>query len=274
MKKKFITKTVTGLMATAMLATYAGGIGSVNAASNDDITSAMNGYKNVLASIAPDMNYGPGVFSVADFNSDGMPDLLYIKESRLGRTREFFTYNNGQIIKMDESEVRDDGSHEAYLNVDRNYYVLSPEKWITPEETDSEVDETTEEASDEITEETTEDTTEQTTEEATDDITDEITNETSEASNDSFSAALAEYKNVLTAKGDGVGAFAVFDVNGDGILDLYYVDSTNNVEDVYIFIDGELYKSEGMKLTNVNKDILVSNTESNYYLVNPDYYNK
>lgn len=273
MRKNFMTKMLTGVVAAATIASGAGAIGGVKAASNNDIAAAMEGYKNVLASKEADMNFGPGYFSVADFNEDGMPDLMYLKEGRDGRTRELYTFNDGNVVGMDESVFDENNCYEAYLNVDRNYFALSADEWIKPDEaTGSDVEkETAEENTESVTEEATEAIAEEATEVVTEETTEAIAEETAE--DDSFKASMDAYRQVLTDKGQGVGGFQVYDVNGDGLLDLYYVDSENDVEDVYIFIDGELYKSEGMHLNNVDMGKLVANYERNYYLVDADYYN-
>ena len=282
MRKNFMTKMLTGVVAAATIASGAGAIGGVKAASNNDIAAAMEGYKNVLASKEADMNFGPGYFSVADFNEDGMPDLMYLKEGRDGRTRELYTFNDGNVVGMDESVFDENNCYEAYLNVDRNYFALSADEWIKPDEatgsdveketTEDAVEAVTDEATEAIAEETTEAIAEETTEASTEETTEATTAETS-TEDDSFKASMDAYRQVLTDKGQGVGGFQVYDVNGDGLLDLYYVDSENDVEDVYIFIDGELYKSEGMHLNNVDMGKLVANYERNYYLVDADYYN-
>ena len=108
-KKRFISKIALGsasaLIAFSCFGNNADKAADVYAVSISELTDALNSYKTILENIEVSDRYGMTSFSIADLNGDGMPELICDEDSTPVTIDDFYTYKEGETVKLDTSSM-------------------------------------------------------------------------------------------------------------------------------------------------------------------------
>ena len=100
---KMMTATCAALM-TVVGPVMANGL-SVHAASLDKSNDAYSAYEKILENIPNSDTYGASAFSIVDLNNDGTPELICDEDNNPRTMVDFYTFNDGQAIKLDTSNM-------------------------------------------------------------------------------------------------------------------------------------------------------------------------